>query len=216
MRHALLLPSFVSEAFERAVSGDQLRDAAVAEGSRAGARGLDFFPEPGIHSGSPNSRLQPSPRPAAGIGDRPVNALSLLGQMHDQWGVDLKLLHGPPVCPRLDRQDSAHAPLARHQLRPQRHGQHDVPARAPLAERPRRRCALIILANYKERTETESIPGCWATLSYPCPRTLRAGGRILTGETRPLRRRARRTGLVRGRTTPTRSLSECRPALQPL
>ncbi len=62
-----------------------------------------------------------------------------------------------PARPGPDRQDSAHAPLTSHQLRPQRHGHFDVPARAPLPKRLRWRRALIIFANDKELTEKESI-----------------------------------------------------------
>ena len=82
-----------------------------------------------------------------------------------------------PACPRPDRQDSTHAPLASHQLRPQRHGHFDVPARAPLPQRLLRRRALIIFAKNKELTEKESIlcPGSirsWfrVRLTLPCMR----------------------------------------------
>ena len=92
------------------------------------------------------------PRPAD------IDALAAFVRRQSQEGeCQRQSLPAPPTYPRTDRQACAHAPLARVQVQPKRHGRFVGPARAPVSQCLLGRRALIIFAKDKELTAKESM-----------------------------------------------------------
>jgi len=184
--------------------------SAARVGGRIEVLRLCGRPRAGVELGSTGTHTRT--RPSAGIRDRPVQALSLPGR-HARSVVawTSSSCTRRPFAQGLIAKIPCTRPLASHQLRPQCHGHHDVPARAPLPERLRLRRALIIFAKDKELTK-KIHPRMLGDFRRSLP--LKAA-RWRAHTDRQDAAAASSRGSNRPGPTSARCLSECRPAPRP-